>query len=159
VEAPWTGTPYERYVLESIEQEKKNLDSLYDKFAHSSILNKQLLRRKIDETLQNIELLSKDLEKYRAGLSWLREPSKERDEKAQSLEKIQEEPQAKPAAVKPAAAPSAPRPSVGTSVVGTPSPRPIIGTPQASPPRPRIGTPVVGTPKKEDEQSQETKQS
>jgi hypothetical protein len=155
MEASLNLTPYEKYLFESIEQEKKNLDNLYDKFAHSGPLNKQLLKRKIDETLQNIGLLSKDLEKYRVGLSWLREPSKERDEKAESLEKIQEEPQAKPAAspAKPAAAPTAPRPSVGTPVVGTPTPRPTVGTPQASSPRPRVGTPVVSTSKKEEEQS------
>jgi hypothetical protein len=142
-------TPYEEYLRKGIDQEKKNLDTLYNDFAHARSLNKQLLKRKIDETLQNIELLSQELEKYRKGLSWLREPSKERDAKAEQLEKIQEEPQSKPAAQ--VAKPSVPtsRPSVGTPI-GTP--RPTIGKPQ-----PTVGTPVA-KPKKE-ESAEENKQT
>ena len=103
-------TPYEKYVREGIDAEKRNLDNLYNEFAKSNSINKQVVKRKIDETIQNIELLQKQLEKYGAGLSWLREPSKERDEKAEHLEKIQEEPQ------KPATAPSTPaaKPTVGS---------------------------------------------
>ena len=89
-------TPYEKYVREGIDAEKKNLDDLYNEFAKSNSMNKQIVKRKIDESIQNIELLQRELEKYGAGLSWLREPSKDRDEKAEHLEKIQEEPQ-KPA--------------------------------------------------------------
>ncbi|MHB2036753.1 MAG: hypothetical protein ACYCPW_08450 [Nitrososphaerales archaeon] len=142
-------TPYERYIRESIDEEKKNLDNLYNEFAKSNSINKQIVKRKIDITNQNIELLKQELEKYGVGLSWLREPSKDRDEKAEHLEKIQEEPQAKPAtaaATSPAARPAVgtPRPSVGTPVG---APRPSIGTP-----KPQIGTPTgtrpaVGTPK------------
>jgi hypothetical protein len=164
-------TPYEKYILKNIDEEKKNLDNLYNEFAKSGSINKQLLKRKINETIENIELLKKELEKYRMGLSWLREPSKIRDEKAEHLEKIPEEPQQ---AATPVATPSTPagrptvgtpRPSVGTPIgskpiVGTPSPQPQAGTPAARPtvgtpvgqPRPQVGTPIgsrpqVGTPK------------
>ena len=81
-------TPYEKYVREGIDAEKRNLDSLYNEFAKSNSINKQIVKRKIDESIQNIELLQKELEKFGAGLSWLREPSKDRDEKAEHLEKI-----------------------------------------------------------------------
>ncbi len=154
-------TPYEKYVRENIDAEKRKLDSLYDEFARSNSLTKQVLKRRIDETLQNIELLQKDLEKYGAGLSWLREPSKDRDVKAEHLEKIQEEKPAPPPATKPAS--GAPRPTVGAPVgkpsvgtpvgakptVGTPVGKPQIGTPAGA--RPQIGSPVgakpqVGTP-------------
>ena len=162
MELKWN--PYEKYIQEEIIIEKTNLDRLYSEFAKSNSIGKEILKRKIDETLQNIELLQKELEKYGAGLSWLREPSKERDEKAEHLEKIQEEP-------KPAATPAKPvagavRPSVGTPVgakpsvvtpvkpqVGTPvgakptvgTPKPAVGTPVGTP-RPQIGTPVGSRP-------------
>ena len=144
----------------------------YNEFARSNSLKKQVLKRKIDETIQNIELLQKQLEKYGAGLSWLREPSRERDEKAEHLEKIQEEPQkaastpstpaAKPVVGTPRASVGTPvgtKPSVGTPVkpqIGTPggAPKPTVGTPKQTEgaPRPQVETPVgtrpqVGTPK------------
>jgi hypothetical protein len=157
-------TLYEKYIQEEIAVEKTNLDRLYSEFAKSNSIGKEILKRRIDETLQNIELLQKELEKYGAGLSWLREPSKERDEKAEHLEKIQEEP--KPAATPSKPATGAVRPSVGTPVgakpsvgtpvkpqVGTPvgakptvgTPKPVVGTPVGTP-RPVVGTPV-GTPR------------
>jgi hypothetical protein len=136
-------TQYEKYVCANIDAEKQHLDNLYNEFAKANSLNKQVLKRKIDDTIQNIELLQKELEKYGAGLSWLREPSKERDEKAEHLEKIQEE---KPAAPPPTPAVGTPRPSVGTPVGA----RPQVGT-QVGTPRPQVGAPVgskpqVGTP-------------
>ena len=135
-------TPYEKYLVEGITEEKKQLDRLYDEFARTGPVNKQLLKRKIDKTLENIDLLGKELAKYGYGLNWLREPSKERDEKAEHLEKIPEEPQ-------PAQAAPAQRPAVGAKPsVGTPVARPTVGAPVAS--RPSVGTPVgkptVGTP-------------
>jgi len=170
-------TPYERYIRENIDEEKKNLDNLYDEFAKTNSINKQIVKRKIDIANQNIELLKHELEKYGSGLSWLREPSKDRDEKAEHLEKIQEEPQAKPATAAATPTPGArptvgmSRPSVDTTIgaprpaVGTPKPqigtptgtKPAVGTPVGT--RPQVGTPVgirpqVGTPKtvvKEDE--------
>ena len=147
-------TPYERYIRENIDEEKKNLDNLYNEFAKSNSINKQIVKRKIDIANQNIELLKQELEKYGSGLSWLREPSKDRDEKAEHLEKIQEEPQAKPATAGATSTPGAkptvgtPRPSIGTPVgaprpsVGTPKPQ--IGTPTGT--KPAVGTPV-GTPR------------
>jgi len=150
-------TPYEEYLKQSLIEERARLDSLYNEFAKSNPIRKQLLKGKIDEALQNIDLLAKDLDKYMNGLSWLREPSKERDEKAEHLPKLEKEeaapaPQAKlvaPGQVKPAVA----RPTIGKPIGSsslpsasgaTPvAPRPAVGTPVAS--RPKIGTPV-GTP-------------
>ncbi|MDG6998406.1 MAG: hypothetical protein JRN15_04750 [Nitrososphaerota archaeon] len=148
-------TPYEKYLLQGIAEEKKHLDSLYDQFARTSSVNKRLLKRKIDKTLENIDLLGRELAKYGYGLSWLREPSKERDEKAEHLEKIAEEQQAAPAAPAPAKpAVGGARPTIGTPVgakpsVGTPAgAKPTVGSPVAS--RPSVGVPVgkptVGTP-------------
>ena len=133
-------TPYEEYLKEAILLEKRNLDDLYDKFAHSR-LGKQVIKRRIDETLQNIDLLSLELAKYDLGLSWLRESSELRDVKSKQLEKLKEEPQAKPAT--PAARPAASvRPTIGTPV------KPSVGTP--------VGTsrPMIGTPKKEEKKEQ-----
>ena len=78
-------TPYEEYLRQSLVDERARLDSLYNEFAKSGPVRKQILKGKIDEALQNIDLLSHDLDKYNSGLSWLREPSKERDEKAEHL--------------------------------------------------------------------------
>ena len=151
-------TPYEEYLKQSLIEERARLDSLYNEFAKSNPIRKQLLKGKIDEALRNIDLLAKDLDKYVNGLSWLREPSKERDEKAEHLPKLEKEeaapaPQAKPAApglAKPAVA----RPAIGKPIGSSSSPpapgatpaasRPTVGTPVAS--RPKIGTPI-GTPK------------
>lgn len=149
-----TKTPYEKYLLEGIDEEKKQLDRLYDEFAKTGPVNKQLLKRKIDKTLENIDLLGKELAKYGYGLSWLREPSKERDEKAEHLEKVAEEPQAAEASSnQPKPSTGATRPIIGTPVgakpsVGTPVAKPAVGASVAS--RPSVGTPVgkptVGTP-------------
>jgi hypothetical protein len=146
-------TPYEEYLRQSLIEERARLDSLYNEFAKSNPIRKQLLKGKIDEALQNIDLLSKDLDKYMNGLSWLREPSKERDEKAEHLPKLEKEeaaptPQAKlaaPGQAKPVVA----RPTIGKPIGSTSSAsapavaRPAVGAPVAS--RPKIGTPV-GTP-------------
>jgi len=163
VETTQYKTPYERYIRENIDEEKKNLDNLYNEFAKSNSINKQIVKRKIDIANQNIALLKQELEKYGSGLSWLREPSKDRDEKAEHLEKIQEEPQAKPSTaaamstVGPKPAVGTPKPQIGTPTgtkpaVGTPvgTPRPVVGTPVGTA-RPQVGTPIgtrpqVGTP-------------
>ena len=76
MEATQYKTPYEKYLRGEIDEQKKYLDSLYDEFARTGPVNKQLLKRKIDETLQNIDLLGKELAKFGYGLSWLRERSK-----------------------------------------------------------------------------------
>jgi hypothetical protein len=156
-------TPYEQYLRQSITEERARLDSLYNEFAKSGPLRKPILKRQIEEALQNIDLLSKDLDKYMNGLSWLREPSKERDEKAEHLPKLKEEVAAPAPANKPPAAgqpakPAVVRPTIGKPIgsgsapstpsaprpaVGTPAPRPTVGAPVSS--RPKIGTPV-GTP-------------
>lgn len=152
-------TPYEEYLNQSIVEERARLDSLYNEFAKSNPIKKQILKRRIEEAIQNIDLLSKDLGKYKNGLSWLREPSKERDEKAEHLPKLEKE-EAAPVA-KPAAAPAAQparaavaRPTIGKPIGAAPgastpkasqpaAPRPAVGTPVGA--RPKIGTPV-GTP-------------
>ncbi len=147
-------TPYEEYLRQSITDEKARLDSLYNEFAKSNPIKKQILKRQIEEVMQNIELLSADLEKYGHGLSWLREPSKERDEKAEHLPKLEKE-AAPPAPAAQSAAPGQARPVPTRPVIGKPvgatsapqtsqpvAPRPSVGTPVA---RPKIGSPV-GTP-------------
>lgn len=157
-------TPYEEYLRQSITDEKARLDSLYNEFAKSDPIRKRYLKGQIEETLQNIDLISRDLDKYRNGLSWLREPSKERDEKAEHLPKLEKE--AAPPATAPAPKPGQPaRPAVASRpMIGKPvgsaapspsavparpptaapaAPRPSIGTPVGT--RPKIGTPV-GTP-------------
>ena len=147
-------TPYEGYLKQSISEEKARLDSLYNEFAKSNPIKKQILKHQIAEAMQNIELLSADLGKYGHGLSWLREPSKERDEKAEHLPKLEKEAIPTAAAAKPVtpgqAKPVSTRPTIGKPVgsnntppIGQPvTPRPSVGTPVA---RPKIGTPV-GTP-------------
>jgi len=155
-----TKTPYEEYLRQSITDERARLDSLYDEFAKSNPVRKQMLKRQIDEAIQNIELLSNDLDKYRNGLSWLREPSKERDEKAEHLPRLEKEAPSVATPAKPAASAGQPakpvvaRPTIGKPIGSSPAPatspapaaapRPAVGTPVGSP-RPRIGTPV-GTP-------------
>jgi hypothetical protein len=150
-------TPYEEFLRQSIDEQKTERDKLYNEFAKANPLRKQLLKRKIEETNQNLALLSADAEKYKEGLDWLREPSKERDEKAEHLPKLAKE-EAAAAPTKPAAVPGkatvVARPTIGKPI-GSPStpttpqptavaaPRPTIGTPVG---RPQIGTPV-GTPK------------
>jgi hypothetical protein len=131
-------TPYEEYLRQSIIEERARLDSLYNQFAKSNPISRQFLKRKIQESIQNIDLLSKDLDKYMHGLSWLREPSKERDEKAEHLPKLEKEAAAAPAA--------APKPAPGPAPATAQAPaahRPTVGTPVGI--RPKIGTPV-GTP-------------
>jgi hypothetical protein len=156
-----SSTPYEQFLRQSIEDQKAERDKLFNEFAHANPLRKQLVKRKIEEINQNLSLLSADLEKYKEGLEWLREPSKERDEKAEHLPKLAKE-EAAPA---PAAAPAAggPKPAVSRPTIGKPigsapaagqapavakppvvgAARPTIGTPVG---RPQIGSPV-GTPK------------
>ncbi len=153
-------TPYEEFLSQTLVEERAHLDSLYNEFAKSNLIRKQILKTQIDEAIQNIDLISKDLAKYMNGLSWLREPSKERDEKAEHLPKLEKEeaapaPQAKPASPGQVARPAVTRPTIGKPIgAGSPAApapaaqvaasRPTVGTPAGS--RPTIGTPV-GTPK------------
>jgi hypothetical protein len=142
-------TPYEEYLAQSIKEEKQRLDSLYDEFAHSNTIRKQLVKRKIAEVMQNIELLSDHLAKYRYGLAWLREPTKERDEKAEHLPALsKEEVEKAPATTGKAPAPQpAARPVIGRPVIGKPTTAagqtpPASASQAPSPPRPSVGTPV-----------------
>ena len=144
-------SPYEQYLVQTIEDEKKHLDSLYNEFAHSNPIRKSLVKRKIDEAIQNIELLSGDLSKYQLGLSWLREPSKERDEKAEHLPELAKEEPEKPVAPPVGAArpatPQAARPTIGRPVIGKPAT--TAGQQAATPPSPSVtpvAKPTTGTP-------------
>jgi hypothetical protein len=157
-----TMTPYEQFLRQSIEDQKAERDKLFNDFARANSIKKQFLKRRIEEVNQNLALLSADLEKYKEGLGWLREPSKERDEKAEHLPKLAKE-EAAPVPAASAGAPKVPstvtRPTIGkpigsaTPASGNAQPavsnpvtatqRSTVGTPAG---RPQIGSPV-GTPK------------
>ncbi|SRR5579875_835319 len=167
-------TPYEKFLMDSLQAEKQSLDNLYNQFAHANPVKKHLLKRQIDAVLQNIKLVSDNLEKYRAGLAWLREKSKERDELAEKLGEIKEEETPKEAATPAAIAKgqTAARPTIGRPVIGkqvsTPTQAqkptnqqgpaaqaqsagqpPAVSPqqqPQVSAPRPVVGRPVIGKP-------------
>lgn len=146
-------TPYENFLLESLEETRKKLDTLYNEFARANSVRKQALKGEIDAVKQNIEILTRDIEKYGLGLTWLREASKSRDLKSEHLEKVQiAEAENKPAPATPSATTSqaAPaRPTVGTPI-GTP--RPTIGKPVGA-------KPVVGTPTSESDTAKKTTES
>ena len=138
-------TPYEAFLKSSLDDSKKQLDELYNEFAKANILRKRSIKREIEIVNQNIEITSKDLQKYVNAMSWLREPTHERDEKAEELKKVpvDEEKAAAPAA-KPAVAPVA-RPTPTTVA------KPTVSTPAVAQPRPTSTpvakpTPVTSTP-------------
>lgn len=150
-------TPYEKFLRQSIEDQKKELDHLYNKFAHANSIEKRLLKSQIDKTIQNIDIVQKEFRKYVEGLAYLREPSKIRDEKAENLGELEETQSPKPQAQ--ASTPAAPgaRPVIGRPVIGkpvgqaAPAPKPTTqATVQANaptqtapkPPRPVIGKPI-----------------
>jgi hypothetical protein len=149
-------TPYEKFLRQSLEDEKKRLDELNERYAKSGLFKKMQIKRQLDLVNQNIELLAADLKNYESGLRWLREPSKERDEIAESLKPV-------PIEALTAQAPKPATPAVGTRPPGTAPPvgRPAsVGQPvglqsqPAAQPRPssspqqapRVGTPVIGKP-------------
>ena len=141
-------TPYETFLRESLEEKKKQLELLTAQIQRSGSLRKRMLKGRLDEINQNVQILSSDLEKYGHGLSWLREPTKERDEKAEHLGPV--DVSAIIGQVKPAAPPVAtrPAPAVGASPsVGTPRPTSVaVGKPVAQVGTPRPSVPV-GQPK------------
>lgn len=142
-------TPYEKFLREAIQEKKKELDALYDEFAHANRFRKQAIKRRIDQVSQNIDITSKDLDKFMSGVSWLREPTKERDEKAEKLKEVPvDEEKASALAAKPTqtAAPAVAKPAtpVAKPVGGQPTATPSASTPLRSP---STSTPVVGTPK------------
>jgi hypothetical protein len=156
-------TPYEEFLQKALEEKQRELDQLNKKFAKTNPIRRIALKRELERLNEEIQILSADLEKYRRGLEWLREPTKERDEKSEKLgavplEAILGTKGAETATVAtPVPSQISARPTVGTPVpsarptVGTPvsSARPTVGTPVSSP-RPTVGTPVarptVGTP-------------
>ena len=137
-------TPYETFLRESLEKEKKQLELLTAQIQRSGSLRKRMLKGHLDEINQNVQILSSDLEKYGHGLSWLREPTKERDEKAEHLGPV--DVSAIIGQVKPAAPPVAarPPPAVGASpTVGTPRPTSVaVGKPVAQVGTARPSVPV-----------------
>ncbi|MHB8702247.1 MAG: hypothetical protein ACYC7D_14690 [Nitrososphaerales archaeon] len=126
-------TPYERFLFQSIEDQRKQLDDLYNRFAHANLLEKRFLKPQIEAAVQNIDILSRDLEKYKQGLSWLREPSNDRDEKAGKLGDIEESGQTPKAATLPS-----PNPVVGRPVIG----KPASETTQ----KPAVARSIIGKP-------------
>ena len=154
-------TPYEKFVRQNLEDEKKRLDQLNEQYVKAGFLKKIQIKRELDQLNQNILQLSADLKNYESGLSWLREPSEERDETAESLKPVPIEAitaQApKPAA--PVVGQARPAPTVGTRAPSSAPPvgRPVVGQPSTSQPSvqqsgssvpqaPRVGAPVVGKP-------------
>lgn len=168
-------TPYEQFLRQNLESEKSKAESLAQAYSKARGLRKIALKRQLDQLNQNIQILSNDVQKYLNGLEWLREPTKERDEKAEHLKPVAIEaitgqaPKPTASAAQRAAPVASTRPQIGTPVSG--QARPTIGQPKpaastaapapSSPPpiqnppparpaptatgRPRIGTPV-GTP-------------
>lgn len=153
-------TPYEKFLQENLEEKRKRLDSLYTEFARANTVKKQIIKRQIDDVKQNIEILSRDIEKYGHGLTWLREASKNRDTKSEHLEKVQiAEAENKPA-TPPIARPSGAAQAVSTRpTVGTPvgTPRPTIGKPVGTKPVVGAPSPQASQPVKKTEQTSEEK--
>jgi len=150
-------TPYEQFLRESLERERKGLDKLYDEFAHANSVRKQMIQGQIDRAIQNLKLVSYDLEKYQTALSYLRETSKERDELSEHLGDVDEKALAGETTPAKGAAPSAgaqPKPAPATPG------KPTIGKPpgaaqtsQQQPPAPagtvaqaQTGGQLGGTP-------------
>jgi hypothetical protein len=139
-------TPYEQFLRENLEAEKKKAEALALRYAEARGLRKIALKRDLDRLNQNIQILSSDLQKYVHGLEWLREPTKERDEKAEHLKPVPAEvlagqgpSKAQPAQQRAAAPQPSGRPQIGTPVGG----RPVIGQPRtaAATPAPKPATP------------------
>lgn len=160
-------TPYEKFLREAIDDGKKQLDELYNEFAKANSLRKRSIKRAIEIANQNIEITSRDLQKYVNAMSWLREPTRERDEKAEELKKVpvDEEKAATPAA-KPAASVARPAPtSVAKPVVGAPSvaaqPRPTSTPVATSTPvtSTTVAKPVPSKPVEEKKETEEKKES
>ena len=159
-------TPYEIFLRQAIEDSKKQLDELYNEFANSNAIRKRTIKQQIALVNQNIDITTKSLQKYLNAMTWLREPTKERDEKAEELRKVPVD-EEKPAAPKPAApatkppAAAAPKPSTPPPSVSA-SPRPTSTPVGASPKPPTVGTPIgkpVQKPEEEKKESEEKKDS
>jgi hypothetical protein len=131
-------TPYEQFLRQNLESERKKAESVARAYATARGFRKIALKRELDQLKQNVELLSGDLEKYEHGLDWLREPTKERDEKAEHLKPVPAEALASRAAKAPAPA-AAPRPAPAGGA------RPQVGSPVSNSNRPVIGQPTPST--------------
>ena len=154
-------TPYEIFLRQAIEDSKKQLDELYNEFAKANAIRKRAIKQQIALVNQNIDITTKSLQKYLKAMTWLREPTKERDEKAEELRKVpvDEEKPAAPAARPPAAV--APKPSTPPPSVSSP-PRPTSTPVGAQSKPPAVGTPVakpVQKPEEEKKESEEKKDS
>jgi hypothetical protein len=133
-------TPYERYLQQTLNGEKIKLDELNAEYSKANPIKKIQLRRELDLVTQNVRLLSADLSHYEnTGLEWLREPTKERDEKSESLKPVPIEAITGQAA---AGQKSSPAASPGTSA-SQPKGAPMVGRPVGSP---TVGRPAVGQP-------------
>lgn len=146
-------TPYEQFLRQNLEEERRRLDELNREYSSARGLRKFFLKRELDSINQNIQILTADLRIYEnIGISWLREPTKKRDEKAEHLKPVpaealgvkKQETSATPsqARVPPKVSPTVgvrppvagtPSPTVGRPIIGQPRPAQVVsGTPQAS---------------------------
>lgn len=133
-------TPYEEFLRQNLEDEKRKAAKLDQDYAKAGSMKKMQIKRELDLVNQNIQIVSSDLAKYASGLHWLREPSKERDEKAENLKPVPLE--AIAGAVR-ATAPAQAK-TVAAPVVGKPISQPVQNPAQ---PPPKVGNaPQVGTP-------------
>lgn len=154
------ATPYERFLRQNLEDEKKRAEELNAKYAKANSLRKIQLKRELDLVNQNIALLTADISHYESNaVQWLREHSKERDEKAEGLKPVPIEAilgstpasqQAKPTSPTTSVARAAPmigKPIGSAPQAGSPS-TPSSAQPATPKPTstPRVGTPVVGKP-------------
>jgi hypothetical protein len=146
-------TPYETFLREAIEKTKKERDELYNQFAHANPVMRAVIKRSIERATQNIEITTKELQKYSSGTSWLREPSKERDEKAEELKKVPVD-EVKAPAPTPVAKPIAPATPAGTAKPApvpqlAAAPKPVatqpaqaVASPSPPAPAPNVSKPV-----------------
>jgi hypothetical protein len=138
-------SPYENYLHQTLEIQKKRAEELALKYPKSRGLGKMMVKRELDRLNENIQILSRDLDKYAdmVALDWLREPTKERDEKAEHLKPVPADAiggATKATAPTPGSATAKAQPQ-GRPQIGTPTGgRPVIGQPPGSAPSPQVST-------------------
>ncbi len=133
-------TPYEKYLRQTLDDEKRKLEKLNIEYSKANPIKKMRLKAELEQVSQNILLLSADLHHFEnTGLEWLREPTKERDEKSEGLKPVQIE-----AITGQATSGQKATPSASTSAVAQPKGAPIVGRPVGAPAmsRPMVGQPV-----------------
>jgi len=133
-------TPYERFLRQSLDDEKRKLDELNSEYSRANPIKKMQLKRDLEQISQNVRLLTADLNHYEnTGLEWLREPTKERDEKSEGLKPVQIEAITGQATSAQKVAPSASSSNIATP----PKAATMVGRPVGAP---AVGRPMVGQP-------------